>query len=266
MTVDHWLQQTTSAFVGVGITTARLDAQVLLSDALQKNKAWLLAHGDHILNERTLAVLQIQIVRRAAREPLAYIRGHAEFYGRDFTVTPNVLIPRPETEALIDYLKALHPKQSQRLLDVGTGSGALAITAALETPLMVDACDVSPAALKIAKQNTQAFKARVHFFDSDLLQNAKGQYHFILANLPYVDQTWERSPETAHEPALALFAKHNGLALIEKLIKQAPAHLVPGGYLLLEADPRQHAAIANIAQQSFHCNEQKNFLAVLQLC
>jgi release factor glutamine methyltransferase len=136
-----------------------------------------------------------------------------------------------------------------RLLDVGCGSGCIGITLKLEMPSSdITLCDISPAALKIAQENAENLEADVMLTRSDLLESVRGRYDIIVANLPYVDKAWERSPETDHEPSLALFAENGGLELIYKLIDQAPEHLTNDGYLFLEADPEQHADIQRYAK------------------
>jgi release factor glutamine methyltransferase len=248
MTVGELMHQATATFEQAGIPSARLDAQVLLERALKQNKAWLLAHGEEEIPAEKLDVLQEQIRRRTTREPLAYILGTREFYGRNFEVTPDVLIPRPATEQLVEQLKTLPLPDNATVLDVGTGSGAIAVTVALELPhTRVSACDISPQALAIAEHNAERLGAPgLYFFASDLLEKAD-TYDLIVANLPYVDRTWERSPETAYEPEHALFAEDNGLEFIKKLLAQAPDHLHKKGFLVLEADPRQFGAIKKAA-------------------
>jgi release factor glutamine methyltransferase len=248
MTIDDLLYQTTKQFAKAGIPSARLDAQVLIADALNEDRSWLLAHLDDDIPRHVLKVLRVRIAARAKRMPLAYVRGHQEFYGRNFVVNPRVLIPRPETEQLIAELKGLKLPRGSALLDVGTGSGAIAVTAAHEAAhLLVEACDISLDALDIARANAERLNARIErFFISNLLDEA-GYYDVIAANLPYVGPDWLRSPETNYEPGLALFADNQGLALIHKLLEQAPSHLRPDGYLLLEADPRQFDAIIAFA-------------------
>lgn len=262
MTVGDFLATTTRTFKEAGIATARLDAQLLLSHALGKNKVWLLAHPEHSF--AIDAKLVAAVNRRANREPLAYILGHKEFYGHDFIVTPDVLIPRPETEQLIDELRALPIMPGATLLDVGTGSGAIAITAALELPrAKVAACDISPAALAIAQKNATRLGAHIQFFVADLLKRA-GTYDIIIANLPYVGRDWQRSPETQFEPSLALFADDNGLALIKKLLTEAPDHLPSKGFLLIESDPQQSAAIAAAASAKLRLRKTQGFVHIFQ--
>jgi release factor glutamine methyltransferase len=262
MTIAAFLKEATATLAAAGIKTARLDALVLLSDLLKRDKSWLLAHDDHPLSASQRTTLRTNIAARARRVPLAYIRGRQEFYGREFAVTKDVLIPRPATETLIDLAKKYVP--TGKLLDVGTGSGAIAITLALELSYAtVEAADVSPAALSVARANAKKLGASVHFFKSDLLATATGPYDAIIANLPYVGHTWQRSPETGAEPAAALFAEDDGLALIKKVIDQTPQALAPGGYMLLEADPRQHAAIIDYAKQ-LHYITTKDFAVLFQ--
>lgn len=250
MTIDELLYQATKQFAKSGIPSARLDAQVLLADAVGEDKSWLLAHLDDEIPAGALKSLLVQVAARAKRMPLAYVRGHQEFYGRDFLVNPSVLIPRPETEQLIVELKGLTLPRGSVMLDVGTGSGAIAITAAHEAPhLLIEACDISLDALDIARANADRLNVHIErFFISNLLDEA-GYYDVIAANLPYVGPDWLRSPETNYEPGLALFADNQGLALIHKLLEQAPSHLTPDGYLLIEADPRQFEAIIAFAPE-----------------
>jgi release factor glutamine methyltransferase len=248
MNVATFVRGAAQRLRAAGILTPGLDAQVLACDALGHNKAWLLTHGEDELPTDVERALHEQILRRAHREPLAYIRGHQEFYGREFAVDPRVLIPRPETETLIEMIKKY--VHSGSLLDVGTGSGAIAVTVKLENPkLKVSASDVSHAALEVARSNAEALHADIDILKSDLLDNVAGEFDAIVANLPYVGHHWDVSPETHAEPKLALYADDDGLALITKLLAQAPKHVKPGGYLLLEADLRQHSAIQKAANE-----------------
>ncbi len=247
-TLHKWLTESTKALKVAGIGTARLDMLVLLADELRRDKAWLLAHGEQKLTVKQVQRLNQKLERRSKREPLAYIRGHQEFYGRRFAVDARVLIPRPETEVLVEELLKLPIHAGDTLLDVGTGSGAIAITVKLERPeLQVAAIDVDTRALKVAQKNARQLGADILFTQSNLLDDAPPA-RFIAANLPYVDQTWQRSPETVFEPTLALFADDYGLGLIKKLITQTPSKLAQHGYLLLEVDPRQHADIIAFAR------------------
>ena len=251
--VDTWLAAAAAQLQTAGIASSRLDSELLLSHVLQRPRHWLHAHGDStLLHEQQVQAEQL-LARRLQHEPLAYLVGHKEFYGRDFVVSPAVLVPRPETEQMITLLLQLIQPTQYTIADVGTGSGILAITTQLELPpCQVDAYDISPEALTIAQHNAQQHGATsVNFIQSDLLAAAQQRYDVILANLPYVNPAWQRDDrETGHEPALALFAKDDGLALISTLLAQTKQWLTPSGLLILEADPCQHSRI--IARAAAH--------------
>lgn len=245
--VNQWIAEAAEKLKAADIPTARLDAELILAHTLGRDRTWIIAHGDETADFTEANRL---INQRHSRLPLAYLTGHKEFYGRDFAVDEHVLIPRPETEEIIEQLRLLKPRENQRLIDIGTGSGAISITAKLEFPgLQVEAVDVSAQALAVAKRNAGTLHADVDFYESNLLDGTKHSYDFILANLPYVDHIWERSAETEYEPSLALFADDDGLALIKKCIEQARDKLTNDGYLLLEADPRQFDGIISYAMQ-----------------
>lgn len=246
-----WLRDAAEQLASAGITSALLDAEIILAHTLRKSRTWLHAHNDEIINARELEIANARLDLRLDRTPIAYIIGHKEFYSRLFRVTPSVLIPRPESEAIITLLKQYVPKQSARLIDVGTGSGCLGITAKLELPcLSVTLTDISRHALSVAKHNALSLRTDVDILRSDLLSDIPGVFDVIIANLPYVDRSWERSPETNAEPDLALFADQHGLALINQLIGQLRGRLALGGLLILEADPVQHEAIIQSCQDA----------------
>ena len=255
MNIQTWISEATTELVGAGIGTAKLDTELILSHTLRKPRTYLHAHSDEEIGWRSQEIADSRLVLRVDRVPLAYILGHKEFYGRPFIVSPSVLIPRPESEAIIDTLKELLPNtralpgHSKRLVDIGTGSGCLGITAKLEFPeLDVTLADISIHALTVAEKNAKALHADVATLKSDLLQSYVLQPDIIVANLPYVDESWERSPETNHEPPEALFARSGGLKFINKLIVQAGDVLLSDGLMLLEADPVQHDAIQTQAR------------------
>ena len=267
--VDTWLAAAAAQLRTAGIASSRLDSELLLSHVLQRPRHWLHAHGDSILLHEQHVQAEQLLARRLQHEPLAYLVGHKEFYGRDFVVLPAVLVPRPETEQMIALLLQLIQPTQHTIADVGTGSGILAITAQLELPqCKVDAYDVSLEAL--ARHNSKQHGATsVHFIQSDLLAAAQQRYDVILANLPYVNPTWQRDDrETAHEPALALFAKDDGLALISTLLAQTEQWLAPSGLLILEADPCQHSRIIAraAAYQLTHMRSEGYALAFAKQC
>ena len=271
MTIQEWLTQATNTLQGAGIPSARLDAELLLAHTLRKPRTWLHAHNDEPLLDRHHEIAEARLDLRLDRVPIAYIIGHKDFYGRSFKVTTATLIPRPESEDLIELLDAALPKNASllpetplRLVDVGTGSGILGITAKLEHPeLDVVLVDVSRHALQVAEENAKSLKADVTLIQSDLLAQYPYVADVIVANLPYVDETWERSPETNHEPSLALFAHDGGKALIFKLLDQTTTALAANGKIILEADPEQHAAIIKYAAQHRLVHIETNGYGVL---
>lgn len=258
-TINGWLEYAATELHRAKIPSARLDAELILCHMLGVDKPWLIAHGTDSLSRAALSQKggtrreglkeygEKLLLRRLKHTPIAYLVGKREFYGREFIVTPDVLIPRPETEVMIELLTA--PAESAKtLIDVGTGSGVIAVTAKLSFPhLKVEGTDISEAALQVAKKNAKQFGATIQFYHADLLDSSAEHYDVICANLPYVSRDWQTSPEVHAEPDLALYAADQGLELIKKLIEQASAKQVSGGYLLLEADPRQHESIQTYA-------------------
>jgi release factor glutamine methyltransferase len=257
LAVSDWLAEATRQLVFANIPSARLDAELLLAHTLRRPRTWLHGHGDETLSERHREIANARLDLRLDRVPVAYIIGHKEFYGRMFKVTTATLIPRPESESLITLVKeavpnnkTLLPDAPLKLVDVGTGSGILGITAKLEHPeLDVTLIDTSRHALNVTQDNAQALKAEVTILQSNLLAKYPFVADIIVANLPYVNPEWERSPETNHEPADALFATNNGLSLIFELLIQTKEKLTRGGKLILEADPTQHQAIIKEASK-----------------
>ncbi len=253
MKVSRWLDEQIKKLERAGIGTARLDGLVLLEDAAGRDRAWLLAHPEFELSERQIKKLDQQIKRRLEHEPLAYIRGETEFYGRQFYIDHRVLEPRSESEAMIDLLKKLCESHTiKQVLDIGTGSGALAITAKLELPgVEVVATDIDNGCLKVAGKNSDHLKAKVTLIKANLLEFGEARTMFfetvILANLPYVPTVHTINQAAMHEPARAIFGGTDGLDLYRQLFKQlrSPKHQLP--FVLTESLPPQHPELANIA-------------------
>ena len=227
-----------------------LDTQliVLHEVAPNKDRSFLVTHDELTVSTEQLENIEYALAQRRAGVPLAYILGKKEFYGRDFVVDKDVLVPRPETEILIDLVKELQPNT---IIEVGTGSGCIAITLALELPqAKVVAADISPTALDIAAKNAKKLGAKVELIESNLLSNVQTTADVVVANLPYVDKDWDwLEPGTLkYEPALALYAEDGGLALIKRLIDQV-SELKMAKFLVLEADPSQHTEIIKYAEQ-----------------
>lgn len=269
MTISDWLKVATKSLKNIGISSARLDAELILANTLRKNRTYLHTHLDEKIDPRRLDIANARLDLRLDRVPIAYILGYKEFYGRRFTVSPSVLIPRPESEDLISLFLELTASEitEKTLIDVGTGSGCLGITAKLErNNLSVILSDVSKPALKIAKKNADALKADVTIQQQSLLNGQIRPVDYIFANLPYVDKDWDVSPELKYEPDIALFAEGEGLKLILELISQAPRCLTSNGLLFIEADPCQHNRIINIAiKNGFKEEKRLNYILALRL-
>lgn len=281
MTFDEWLSSATEHLTDAGINTARLDAIVLLEDTLSSTRAKILAHPGKKLSAREIETLANLLKRREQHIPLAYIRQKAEFYGREFVLSPAVLQPRPESETMIEVLKKLvadtqanqakstKPKLSQpiRVLDVGTGSGAIGITVALELPnLHVELLDIDRSALKVAKTNVDKFTLNISVMHGDLLVGLDRSYDFLLCNLPYVPDDFKINLAAAHEPKLAIFGGPDGLDLYRRLFSQADKLADKPLYILTESLPPQHSTLEQIAKEFNYCLvESSDFINVFKL-
>lgn len=238
--------------------TARLEARILLARALGVNRAWLVAHDRDPLRADLLPAIEALVSRRARGEPVAYILGEREFYGRLFQVSPAVLIPRPETELLVEAALARLPReQSARILDLGTGSGCIAISLALERPdCEVTATDASPAALAVAQANAARLgTGNLRLHSSDWYDGPHTRpYDMIVSNPPYI--AWNdphlSQGDLRYEPRQALVSGTLGLDALRTIVAQAPGHLAGGGWLLLEHGCDQAAFCArNLARTGF---------------
>lgn len=243
-TVLEILNKTTTFFQHKGIPDSRLDAQYILAHGLKMNRMDLYLNFDRPLSERELEVLRPLVARRAKREPLQHIVGNTSFRGHEIRCDRRALIPRPETESLIDLLKErLEGKENPRIADIGTGSGAIAIAAVKEIPgASVVATDISKDALDLAKENAQINDAAVEFLEGDLLAAlpAAEKWDAIVSNPPYIpDAEREKlQPEVQNfDPALALFGGPDGLSLVRQILEQSRDRLTPGGILLMEIGP-----------------------------
>jgi release factor glutamine methyltransferase len=234
---------------------ARLEAQILIAHGLDVDRAWLIAHDRDVLTVAQRDAIESLIARRANGEPVAYILGEREFYGFSFKVTPDVLIPRPETELLVEAaLKHLPENTACRILDLGTGSGAIAITLALLRPLStVLAVDASPEALAIAQENARRLAAANvacitgHWYATLDVK----KFDIIVSNPPYIAASDPHlaSGDLRFEPRQALASGADGLDDLRQIIAGAPAHLAEGGWLLLEHGCDQAAAVSALLQQ-----------------
>jgi len=255
-TLQDWLAAIHSRLALVS-DTAALDTQVLLAHVLGRSRSWVLAHPDASLTEAQSLALQDSILRLENGEPLPYLLGHWEFYGLDFTITPHTLVPRPETELLVEHALAwLREHPSRRMaLDVGAGSGCIAIALAVNIPdLQVVASDTYRPALEVAQANAHRHQVedRLRFVQSDLLSAIPGSYDLLCANLPYIPTNALKILRVAyHEPPLALDGGPDGLGLVRRFLESAPAALKPGGLALLEIEASQGDQVRRIAGQAF---------------
>lgn len=260
-TIKSWLEAAKSQLDKSGIETSRLDSELILSDVLKVSRTFIHAHPDNLITKNQSKQLEKKLKLRSKSYPMAYIMGFKEFYGRHFKVNKYVLIPKPETEIFIEYIKKIYSGGKMSLVDVGTGSGCIGITAKLEIPdLDVTLLDISSRALKIAKTNANYLGAKVKTSQSDLLKSINFTPDIIAANLPYVDKSWKISNDTKFEPKLALFAKNNGLRLIEKLVMASKSR-----FLILESDTRQQDYVLNLAQKNgYRLVEKSNYVLLLE--
>src|ERR671934_2065438 len=256
-TVRNSLIDARSTLKDARIWSGWLDAEVLLAHVLQQERAWLHAHPERPLTATERRRFRDLISRRAAYEPVAYLTGEREFYGHAIRVSPAVLIPRPDTEILVEqaveWLRD-HP-QARRVIDLGTGSGAIAIAIAKAVPsIRVTAIDLDARTVRVAEANVAEHRlvSRVTVRRRNLLQGTPAA-DLIAANLPYLSAARRRTggPELAYEPEAALDGGKDGLDLIRRAIEQAPAVIRPGGCLLFECDPLQARPIVQLARRTW---------------
>jgi release factor glutamine methyltransferase len=258
VTVLELLQNTTAYFAKRQIESPRLNIEHLLADALGKKRIELYLEFDREIPQQLLDPLRDKVRRRAEGEPLQHLLGHWDFYGRTFKTDRRALIPRPETELLVEtVLGEIKPDKSSgsRLADVGTGTGILAITFALERPGMeVIGLDISEEALTLARENADRFETGVVFRHSDLLDAAEGGYNWVVANLPYIP-TGELPglpPEVRFDPLIALDGGEDGLTIVKRLIESIPDKLASNSLVALEVGQGQAAEVARfLARQNF---------------
>lgn len=235
---------------------ARIEVQMLLQRVLTVSRAYLLAHAERILDDAQYAQYQVLLQRRMKGEPMAYILGEREFFGLNFKVTPATLIPRPDTELLVELaLQHLRKDQPNYILDLGTGSGAIALAVAYSAPgAKVTACDFSPAALVVATENAATLKIpNVEFIESHWYDNFAGRkFSMIVSNPPYInaDDPHLALGDVRFEPATALVAGKDGLDDIRLIITGAQSHLLPGGWLMLEHGYDQAGRVRELLQQA----------------
>lgn len=271
MHISNWLEISEQILQKANISTSRLDCLVLLEDFTSKDRSWLLAHQDYELGDTYL--LNKMVKRRAQHEPLAYIRGKSEFYGREFMVNKHTLEPRPETETMIDILKKLvKPSEKVVIVDVGTGSGNIAITAKLELPKVeVWAIDIDKKCIETAMKNANILGANINFCLANLLADyeqgmcGRAEDAIICANLPYVPAEYQLNQAAKFEPKHAIFGGEDGLDFYHELFNQinmlhklrySAEYITPPQYVLTESLLFQHDELARIAQNAGYSLEK----------
>ncbi|MFL6588623.1 MAG: peptide chain release factor N(5)-glutamine methyltransferase [Chthoniobacterales bacterium] len=258
MTVLEVLQSSTDYFKKRGIESPRLNAEHLLAHTLKRKRIELYLEFERVLTEAELVPLRDFVRRRGQGEPLQHLLGTVEFAGHVFLCDTRALVPRPETEQLVELLQSRIENRESKILDVGTGSGVIALSLAAKFPgAKVTATDVSEDALALARENADrlALGDRIEFLQSELMTCVTGVYDLIVANLPYVAardrQTLSR--EVLRDPEIALFGGERGDEIIRKLIETAPSHLAPGGLLALELGLGQADELAALmAKNNYH--------------
>jgi release factor glutamine methyltransferase len=253
--VGEVLGELTSRLFNAG-DTPELDSLTLLSHILEKPSSWILAHTDQSMEVGLINILDQLVSLLVAGEPLPYVLGRWDFYNLEFELTHDVLIPRPETELLVElalsWLRG-HPLRRQ-VVDIGTGSGCIGISLAVNLPdIHVVAVDISPAALEVARLNAQkhTVDGRMEFVCSDLL-SGNSRFDIIVANLPYIPtQTLHTLTIFGREPTLALDGGSDGMAIIRRLLSDAPDHLLRGGMLLFEIDSLQAPILQSMTGEQY---------------
>jgi release factor glutamine methyltransferase len=263
-TVKTWLNNAASRLQSHSYTPS--EAELLLGFVVNLTKADILAHPEQELTNEQAAQAEMLLQRRLANEPIAYIIGEKDFYGRTFKVSPDVLIPRPDSEIIIDEAKKiLEAKPAAAILDIGTGSGCLIITVALETgnKLSYTGIDISAEALNIATENASDLKANVTFLQSNLLNSLPVQpFDLIIANLPYLTGEQMSEPSIQSEPELALYGGKDGLYFYRQLLNKISDYLNKSGIVLFEIDPEQKDHLAAEIKKLLP-NQQLEFISDL---
>jgi release factor glutamine methyltransferase len=258
MTVLEILQSAAAYFAKRGVENPRLNAEHLLAFILKRKRIELYLEFERVLTEAELAPLRELVKRRGQGEPLQHLLGTVEFAGRVFLCDKRALVPRPETEQLVELLKSQIPGPNSQILDVGTGSGVIALSLAANFPeAKVTATDISDDALALARENAErlGLTNRVEFLTGDLLVYVNHVYDLIVANLPYVaiPDRAALSREVLHDPEVALFGGERGDEVVRRLIEAAPAKLKPGGLLALELGLGQADDLAALmAEKNYH--------------
>lgn len=247
ITIDAWLKLASAELTKADISSARLDAELLLAFVLKKPRQYIQAHTDLMLTHHQLAVLQGLLEKRCNGFPMAYITMRKEFYNHEFAITEDVLVPRPETESLVDEACKRAPKNGT-VLELGTGSGCVAISIqAARNDVRVTATDISAPALLVARENNDRIRSSVQFIQSDMWENIRDSYDCIVANLPYIPQKKTINIEAQYEPTQAIFGGADGLDFYRKLFASCANYCTKDAWIIIEAEPEQKNELIRIA-------------------
>ena len=268
MLISNWLKYTVAKLTDKQLPTPQLDAEVMLAHVLQKDRSWLHANPDHELPMSDLRILDGMVERRCEHEPVAYIVGFQEFYGRKFTVSPDTLTPRPETETLVELaLKLIEENKVKYVADIGTGSGCIAITIDLETnsEIKTTGYEISKPALKIAKENAKNLSSITRFIECDITNQDSydlENHQLVVANLPYVPTDFNINLAASHEPEFAIFGGKDGLDYYRHLFKKLGSN---NRWLITESLPPQHQSLEDLASNnSYTLVESEDFIQVFE--
>jgi release factor glutamine methyltransferase len=266
MKIEQWLNHAEDNLNKATVGSAHLDSLILLEDIIGKDRSWILAHLDTTLSKTQLKRLDGKLKKREKHLPLAYVRGHTEFFGRKFLVNRHTLEPRPESETMIELLLRLPISTKVKIADVGTGSGALGITASLEMHNPnVDLYDIDAGALAVARHNLALHELHLHTRKSDLLRRHIRIYDVILANLPYVPDHYRINQAAAMEPKIAIFGGKDGLDIYRRFFAQLHRFHWQPKYVLCESLPTQHKDLKEIAgKHGFTLFSAEDFIQVFK--
>ncbi len=240
-TIHEWLISSKKLLSHGGIDSARIDSLLMLEMVTKMDRAKILANPNHQLSKKELSKLSKILALRLSHYPMPYITGKTEFYGNDFLVNKNVLIPRPETEEIIHQVSILNLDSKSKIADIGTGSGCIGITIKLLMQnAIIDLYDISIKALSVARKNSKNLNADVGIYKSNLLKNLRTDYDVVIANLPYVPKEIATGKEIEFEPKKAIFADNNGMVILEEFWLQIKKLEKKPKYIITESLDFQH--------------------------
>jgi release factor glutamine methyltransferase len=260
------LRQHTQRLKAAGDTTARLDVLVIIEDVLSIDRTEILAGSDIEPRLSELREIERRINRRINHEPLAYIRGRANFFGREFAVNHHTLVPRPETETMIEIIKTINLTKTATIADVGCGCGCIGLTLALElNGCQVDLVDIDKECLRLAKTNAKALGVNVHFLRQDLLGKNHQHYELIAANLPYVPDNHTINKAAMQEPKHAIFGGKDGLDIYRRMFGIISGSDTKPAYVITECLPPQHRRLTTIAKNAgFRLKSSEDFIQLFE--